>query len=216
VALTMTTGCVDAVCFLHLGHVFGSVITGNLVLLGISATRGMAATAGSAGLALGGYAAGVIAGAPIARERDRRATLEPAWPTRVTACLAAELLVLAGFSAGWEVVGGRPSGAARMVLLTVAAWGMGMQSAAVRRLGQISTTYLTSTLTGVLAALAVRAVPEGLWRSIGILAAIVAGAAAGAVTTDLAPVLLPVVALVPLAFVIAGSLVLRVGGARDL
>ena len=37
VLLTLTTGAVDASSFLHLGNVFSSVITGNLVLLGLSA-----------------------------------------------------------------------------------------------------------------------------------------------------------------------------------
>jgi uncharacterized membrane protein YoaK (UPF0700 family) len=35
VLLTLTTGAVDASCFLHLGNVFSSVITGNLILLGV-------------------------------------------------------------------------------------------------------------------------------------------------------------------------------------
>jgi uncharacterized membrane protein YoaK (UPF0700 family) len=210
VALTITSGCANAVCFLRLGHVFASVITGNLVLLGISVAKGTAAIAGPAGLALGGYAAGVIVGAPIVRERGRQAaSSEPTWPARVTACLAGELMVLAAFSVGWEVVGGRPGGAGRMVLLAVVAGGMGMQSAAVRRLGQVSTTYLTSTLTGVLAALVVKEVPDGVGRSIGLLLAIAAGAAAGAATTDLAPGLLPVVLLAPLGSAIAVSQVLR-------
>jgi len=37
VLLTLTTGAVDASCFLHLGHVFSSVVTGNLILLGVAA-----------------------------------------------------------------------------------------------------------------------------------------------------------------------------------
>jgi len=37
VLLTVTTGAVDAASFLALGHVFGSVITGNLVLRGVAA-----------------------------------------------------------------------------------------------------------------------------------------------------------------------------------
>jgi hypothetical protein len=43
---------------------------------------------------------------------------------------------------------------------------MGMQSTAVRRFGQMSSTYLTSTLTEVIAALAVRKRPEDLERSL--------------------------------------------------
>src|SRR5690348_1395259 len=72
VVLTVTTGCADATCFLHLGQAFASVITGNLVLLGLSAAKGTGAIAANSGIALGGYAAGVLAGAPIAREHEQR------------------------------------------------------------------------------------------------------------------------------------------------
>jgi uncharacterized membrane protein YoaK (UPF0700 family) len=34
--LTLCTGALDATCFLRLGRVFSSVITGNLALLGIA------------------------------------------------------------------------------------------------------------------------------------------------------------------------------------
>ena len=37
VLLTVTTGAVDAASFMHLGHVFCSVVTGTMVLLGIAA-----------------------------------------------------------------------------------------------------------------------------------------------------------------------------------
>jgi uncharacterized membrane protein YoaK (UPF0700 family) len=209
VILTITTGVADAVCFLHLGHVFGSVITGNLVLIGVSAGLRVATLAEHAGVALAGYAAGVLAGAPIARERDRRPGGQPDWPPRVTACLAAELVLLLGFSAGWWAAGARPQGAAQLVLLGLAGAAMGMQSAAVRRLGQLSTTYLTSTLTGVLAALALRETPEGLGRSLAILAAIVAGALAGAATAAAAPDAVPVLLLVPNAVVLTCAWRLR-------
>jgi hypothetical protein len=92
-----------------------------------------------------------------------------------------------------------------MILLAGAGVAMGMQSAAVRRLGQFSTTYLTSTLTGVLAGLVTAAKPGGLGRSLGVLAAIAAGAAAGAVTADRAPALLPLLLLTPVTAVIAAS-----------
>src|SRR5437763_16657344 len=38
IVLTLTTGALDAVTFVRLGKVFSSVITGNLVLLGIAGT----------------------------------------------------------------------------------------------------------------------------------------------------------------------------------
>ena len=38
--LTFLTGCADAIGFLALGGAFASVMTGNMVLLGLSAGRG--------------------------------------------------------------------------------------------------------------------------------------------------------------------------------
>ncbi len=204
VLLTVTAGAVNAVSFIALGKVFSSVITGNMVLLGVAAATGNSAAAIHGGLALAGYSAGVLAGAPIAARGS--AVHGASWPASVTATLAAELVVLAAFCAGWEAVQGRPRGAAQAVLLVVLAAAMGMQSSAVRRLGQMSSTYLTSTLTGVLAGLATRKAPDGLGRSLGSLAAIVAGAVAGGfLAATSAHPWLPVVILLPPCLVVAGA-----------
>jgi uncharacterized membrane protein YoaK (UPF0700 family) len=202
VLLTITSGAVNAVSFLALGKVFSSVITGNLVLLGVSATTHSPVEAIHAGVALAGYVAGVLIGAPLAGRRSHQAG---AWPAGVTATLAAELVVLAGFSVGWELSDGRPHRGAQLVLLIVAAAAMGMQSAAVRRLGQMSSTFLTSTLVGVLAGLATRTRPDGLGRSLGALVAIVVGALAGGILARSAYAWLPVAVLLPLGVVVAGS-----------
>jgi len=153
-------------------------------------------------VALAGFSAGVLAGAPIAA-RGREGP-EEAWPVGVTAALAAELVVLAAFCAGWEAARGRPRGWEQLTLLVLLAAAMGMQSSAVRRLGQMSSTYLTSTLTAVLAGLVTRKAPEGLLRSLGALVAIVAGAVAGGflATTSLYP-WLPLLILVPPLLVVA-------------
>ena len=130
VLLTITSGAVNAVSFLALGKVFSSVITGNLVLLGVAATTHSSTQAVHAGLAIAGYAAGVLMGAPLAARRSHRAGT---WPASVTATLGAELIVLAGFCIGWELSAGSPHGGGQLALLIVAAAAMGMQSAAVRR-----------------------------------------------------------------------------------
>jgi len=203
VLLTMTTGAVDAVTFLLLGKVFSSVITGNLVVLGVSAATGSASEALHAGVALAAYAAGVAVGAPLAaRGGDHDAT----WPRSVTVTLAAELCVLAAFCAGWELASGRPRDGGLLVLLVLAASAMGMQSAATRRLGQMSSTYLTSTLTAVVAALATGKRPQAMGRSLGAIAAIVAGAVAGGLLAEKAYAWLPVMVLLPLGLVVAGRL----------
>jgi uncharacterized membrane protein YoaK (UPF0700 family) len=202
VLLTITSGAVNAVSFLALGKVFSSVITGNLVLLGVAATAHSSVEAIHAGVALVGYVAGVLIGAPLAARRSHQAGT---WPASVTATLAAELVVLAGFSVGWELSDGSPHRGAQLVLLIVAAAAMGMQSAAVHRLGRMSSTYLTSTLVGVLTGLATRTRPDGLGRSLGALAAIVVGALAGGILARSAHAWLPVAVLLPLGVVVAGS-----------
>ena len=203
VALALTTGAVDAATYLRLGKVFSSVITGNLALLGVSAGQRDPGLAVNAGLALAGYGFGVLVGGALAgTARDG----QPTWPRRVTVTLALELVVLAGFSGGWLAAHGHPSGGPRIVLLAVAAVGLGMQSTAVRRLGPMSTTYLTSTLTGLLQALAVRRWPSQWQRSTGVLAAFAIGATAGGLAALRAPAALPAAVLVPIACVVACSL----------
>lgn len=202
VLLTFAAGATDAATFLRLGHVFSSVITGNLVLLGAAAGLRNASLALHGGLALAGYAAGVALGAPLAEAApDDRNT----WPTAVTRTLTVEALVLAGFALGWELTGGHPRQAASVVVAVVGAAAMGMQSAAVRKLGQVSTTYLTSTLTGAVSALALRQRPDGLGRSLVLLGTMAVGAAVSAVLVEQAARAMPACQLLPLAIVIAAT-----------
>ena len=206
VLLTVTTGAVNAACFLHLGHVFASVVTGTMVLLGVAAGTKDPVLAANCGVALASYTAGVLIGAPlVARSAGQvlpREDKRPAWPPGVTRALTVESCVLIVFCVGWEVTGGRPAGAVQLVLLAVLSVAMGIQGATVRQFGEISTTYLTGTLTGVVAALATRQVPNGLARSVGIFAALVIGALSSALITTYLPGLLPVVILVPLVLVV--------------
>jgi uncharacterized membrane protein YoaK (UPF0700 family) len=206
VLLTLTTGAVDASCFLHLGNVFSSVITGNLVLLGVAAATTSSSLAIHSGTALAGYSVGVLVGAPIA---TRRASGGETWPLSVTVTLVAEFCVLAGFSAGWELTAGSPGSTARLLLIAALGVAMGIQSAAVRELGGMSTTYLTGTLTAVIADLATRDRTPGFARSLGVLAAVVSGAVAGGLVAEHAPAWLPVVILAPLAAVVIASITLE-------
>jgi uncharacterized membrane protein YoaK (UPF0700 family) len=202
VLLTVTTGAVDAASFLALGHVFGSVITGNLVLLGVAANAAQPGLAAHSGVALAGYMAGVAIGAPIAVHADDHGRT---WPPSVTVTLVVELGVLAAFSIAWELAGAVPHGAVELALVAVLAAAMGLQAAAVRRLGQMSSTYLTSTLTGLVAGLVTGSKPDGMQRSLGVLAAIIAGAAVASIIVKTVPGLLPAVILLPLAVVIVSS-----------
>jgi uncharacterized membrane protein YoaK (UPF0700 family) len=202
VLLTITTGAVDATSFLALGNVFSSVVTGDMVLLGAAAGTGRPELAVHSGVALAGYLAGVLAGAPLA---GRRPHASGTWPPSVTVTLAVELVILAAFSVGWELAGTHPSGGGQLALVAVLAAAMGLQAAAVRRLGQMSTTYLTSTLTALVAGLVTGSKPDGMARSLGVLATLIIGAVAASVLLEEARAWVPLVILVPLGLVIVAS-----------
>jgi uncharacterized membrane protein YoaK (UPF0700 family) len=204
VLLAVGSGAVNVTSFLVLGKVFSSVITGNLVLLGLAAASTQHGPGLRSGLALIGYSAGVLIGAPIA-VRGRRKIWSPA----VTAALGAELCLLLAFTAGWEADRQRPGWQLALLILLAAA--MGMQSAAVSRLGAMSSTHLTGVLAGVLAGLVGGRNSSGRGRDVSVLAAIVVGASAGAALIRAAPSWLPALTLLPLATVIATASMFRWG-----
>ncbi|MGW2325817.1 YoaK family protein [Streptomyces sp. NPDC001700] len=172
VALTVATGAMDAISFLALGGVFTSVMTANLSLLGISAGDQDPERARDAAVAVAGFVAGALLSARIVR--GERPAGRARW------ALGAEVLALGGLWAGWATAGGHPGQGAQSALLAVAALAMGGQSGLVRAVGPpgMSTTYLTGTLTGLLVDMA----RDGRvrWASAALLAALVVGAALGA------------------------------------
>lgn len=208
--LALTSGAVDATSFLALGQVFSSVMTGNLVLLGVAASNHDATQAIHAGVAIAAYAAGVLAGAPLAARDSDDSEQGRIWPQGVTLTLALELCLLVAFTVGWELspAGHRGGGALTLLILLAAA--MGMQSAAVSRLGKMSSTYMTGTLTGVLIALVTRSRQEGRWRDMTALAAVAIGALAAGLLRNAALAWVPAVVLAPQATV-TGVAAIRFG-----
>jgi uncharacterized membrane protein YoaK (UPF0700 family) len=200
-ALTLATGATNAISFFGLGGVFTSVMTGNLVLLGLAAGRPDATLAAHAVVAIAGFVAGVLGGSHVIGPAEPG---HPGWGGRVAAVLGAELLMLAGLLAVWAAEGGHPTGGVRLLLAAVASLAMGAQSAVVRTFGipGLSTTFFTGTLTGVMAGL----VTEGRvqWHSVVLLASLVVGAAAGGWMVAHAGPVAPVVPTALLALVLAG------------
>jgi uncharacterized membrane protein YoaK (UPF0700 family) len=193
VVLTVGTGATDVASFTRLGNVFASVMTGNLVLLGLSAERLSVSLATHAMVAVAGYIAGVAVGARLVP-----AGRKPRWGMhRAAPALLVELALLAGFTAGWEVTGTTPHGGSQVALLAVASAAMGTQSAAARALSSlVSTTYLTGTLTTVVAALVNRGAKRVQWREGAQLLAVAGGAAAGGLLLAAAPAAVPAIPLV--------------------
>ena len=202
VVLTVATGATDVASFTRLGGVFASVMTGNLVLLGVAIGRS-GALATHAVVAIAGYSAGVAAGTRLTRVVQAMGSLRRA----VRAVLLVELVLLAGFAVGWELTGAAPRGAAQLGLLAVATAAMGTQSAAARGLGpQVSTTYLTGMLTSFVAAWVTPGRRARMQpREVYVLAALTAGAAVGGLMIANAAAGLPAIPLTALALVIGAT-----------
>jgi uncharacterized membrane protein YoaK (UPF0700 family) len=176
-ALTFTTGLVDAVSYLALGRVFTANMTGNIVLLGFG-------IAGSGGLpvvaplvSLAAFLLGAGAGGVLVKR------MGPRHPVLVARALAIEvsLLSLATIVAAATTV--EPGHAPVYVLIVLMASAMGVRNAMVRRIGvpDLTTTVLTMTLT----ALAAESRPtggsgKGSVRRIAAVLAMLMGALVGA------------------------------------
>lgn len=216
VVLAVTSGATDAVAFLALGGAFTSVMTGNLVLLGISLGRPDLRLAEQVVLAVIGYIVGCAVGARLAGSARPD---DPEWPPAVTRSLAVETALLGAFAIAWWSLAGRPDLVAQPPLLGVCALALGIQSSAVRRFGVsgLSTTYLTGTLTTVVISLARGQHVRDVMRDAGLLIALVIGAVLATVCMRLpARNFVPVVQLLPLVMVLALAPITasRLGGRR--
>ena len=209
IALTFGSGAMDVASFTRLGEVFTSVMTGNIVLGGLAVAQRSVSLASHTAVSIAGYIAGVAGGTWIVHG-FRAAAGEPGddegpasvLPAHVNWALFAELILLAGLAAGWEVTGGSPAGWAQFCLLAVAAAAMGVQASAVNEMGltNVSTTFLTGTLTSLVSSLVVpgKDTPQGLRRFV-VLIGLAAGAGLCgllvATAADVVPVL-PLAALI--------------------
>jgi uncharacterized membrane protein YoaK (UPF0700 family) len=192
VALTAGTASLDVTAFFRLGGVFASVMTSNLVFVGVAVVKTEAAFGARCAVAILSYMAGVALGSVVAPPSgsENRLGTRP-----LSLLLTGELAVLIAYTIWWMAVDARPAGWARLALLGGIALAMGGQSAAARQLGNpnAGTTYLTGTLTSLVSSLAGRRRPDA--EAVAVLLALVAGAAAGAGLLDAAPVTVPLLAL---------------------
>jgi uncharacterized membrane protein YoaK (UPF0700 family) len=166
--LTMATGVVDAVSVLGLGRVFVANMTGNVVFVGF-ALAGVpdfslvASVIALLGFLLGAYLGGRLAGLHTHRGRLLRNV------ALIELGLVAVALLLSLLSAATVV---------QAALLAVA---MGMQNATARRLAvpDLTTTVLTSTLSGFASEIRRQGRVAAARRGLAVFA-MFAGAVAGA------------------------------------
>jgi uncharacterized membrane protein YoaK (UPF0700 family) len=146
-ALTVTTGMVDAVSVLGLGHVFTAIVTGNVVFLGLSLAGVPGYSPWRSLAAIAAFILGAAAGGRLgfALDRSRRR-----WLMTVAAIESAIFFAAAILAIGYDAEALTPE--SRLYLLIgMVAFAMGIHNATARRLAvpDLLTSVLTLTLTGL-------------------------------------------------------------------
>jgi uncharacterized membrane protein YoaK (UPF0700 family) len=152
--LSCAAGAVDAAAYIGLGHVFAANMTGNTVHLGMAVGHASSIDIGHSGSALLGFLLGVAAGAGIVEQDDSPAP----WPRAVSVALVCEMILLAATAVVWATADATRAPTTDGLLLALGV-AMGVQSVTVRRLRipGVASTYLTGTLTSLVAGLVRRA-----------------------------------------------------------
>jgi uncharacterized membrane protein YoaK (UPF0700 family) len=145
--LTFTTGVIDAVSFVGLGHVFTANMTGNVVFIGFALAGARGVSIARSLVALVAFGGGALLGGRLVRGLARASARHLAISS---ASEAASLAIAAGVALGRT---GLPPASIAYALITLTAFAMGLRNAVVRKLGvsDVTTTVLTLTITGLAA-----------------------------------------------------------------
>lgn len=181
IALTFTTGLIDAVSYLGLGSVFTANMTGNVVLLGFAVVGVPGLSVTRSLIAMGGFLVGAACGGRLgtvmASATRRR------WLLSVAVTEAGLIFAAALASLGFDIDSATPANRLYAVII-LTALAMGLRNATVRRLAvpDLTTTVLTLTLTGFAADLSFAGGnnPRSLRRIFSVVA-MFCGAAIGAI-----------------------------------
>lgn len=178
--LTFTTGLVDAVSVLVLGHVFVANMTGNVVFLGFWFVPHSGVDLTAAVVAFAGFVVGTILGGRLSRHLDSNVRR---W---LTTALGLEVVVLTVLAivAGAGLVHYHDN--TKLILIAGLAVTFGSQNATARQFGiqELSTTVLTSTIVGLgFDSRLAGGTGEGEKLRYGVVLTMLAGAAVGATLT---------------------------------
>ncbi|GAA0992716.1 YoaK family protein [Subtercola frigoramans] len=143
-ALTFSTGVVDAVGYLGLDRVFTGNMTGNVVILGM-------ALAGADGLPIIGPVIALLSfmlGAVIAGRILR--PIKAGWTHRSTSLLTTVAVIMVGLAITLLIYGGTPPKPQEYIVTLFLAIAMGIQAGTARHIGvkDVTTVVVTSTITG--------------------------------------------------------------------
>lgn len=142
--LATASGAADGWSYFGMGHAFVANMTGNTVMLGISIFHRGADTLHPL-ISLAGYIVGTAVGTLL----NRRIRAGTVWARSVswTLLLEAALMMLAEFA--WAASRQQPDSRLQLILLSMVAVAIGLQSGAMvqLRIPGVVTTYITGTWT---------------------------------------------------------------------
>ena len=195
--LTFTTGLIDGVSYLGLGHVFTANMTGNVVLLGFGLAGGTGLPVIAPIVSLVAFLLGALAGGELARRTSAR------HPRHAGSGLAIETALLIACAAIAAALTVHPKTFAADAVIALLAFAMGVRNATVRSFAvpDLTTTVLTLTLTGLAADWRINGgSAAATHRRIGAASAMLIGAFAGAMALKV-DMWLPLAAAAALALV---------------
>lgn len=145
--LTFTTGVIDAVSFVGLGHVFTANMTGNVVFIGFALAGARDVSIARSLVALVAFGGGALLGGRLVRGLALASARHLAI---ASASEAASLAIAADLALGRM---GLPPRSIVYAMITLTAFAMGLRNSIVRNLGvsDVTTTVLTLTITGLAA-----------------------------------------------------------------
>ena len=176
-ALTLTTGLIDAASYLGLGHVFTANMTGNVVLLGFGLANAGGLPVVAPLISLGAFLVGAGAGGRLANGIAKRHECV------VLIGVGSEVILLAVAAIVAAAIHVKVGSGSAYVIIALVAVAMGMRNAIVRKLAvpDLTTTVLTLTITGIAADTAGGlAGARQSTRRLGAVAAMLFGAFVGA------------------------------------
>jgi uncharacterized membrane protein YoaK (UPF0700 family) len=148
--LTFSTGIVDAMSYLGLGHIFTANMTGNVAFLGFAATGVPGLSVARSVLSLASFLAGAVLGGRLARRVGD--SNENRW-LGTAFMWEGGLLLLAAAVSIWNGEYLPHDSPIVYGLIAITAIAMGMRNSTVRKLAvpDLTTTVLTMTVTGLAA-----------------------------------------------------------------
>jgi uncharacterized membrane protein YoaK (UPF0700 family) len=192
VVLSFAAGATDAFAFLQFGGIFTANMTGNMILAGLFERPDSANTLVGASVAVVFFAAGVFISLRIARPGR---TLRRGLLIVLTATVLAQVVVLIG----WLLNPHPTELLVLAALIAPSALGMAGQTSVARRIERrsgVTTTFMTGTLTSLMAGFADRKTQDSGIR-IGAIVALVLGAVCAALLMSVEPALGAALPLLP-------------------